>query len=73
MVAEDIDGAGDTVYVGTAGAMQPTFECVHALDAEDGSERWRFECDDTGFGPPAIADGSLYVIGGDGPYARGPA
>jgi outer membrane protein assembly factor BamB len=49
--------------------MYPTFGGVHALDAADGSERWRFESEETGFGPTAVAGGRVYALAGDGCYA----
>lgn len=35
---------------------------VHALDADDGTERWREEFDEPVFSSPAVVDGGLYVV-----------
>jgi outer membrane protein assembly factor BamB len=48
---------GDTVYVGGSDALV-------ALDAQDGTVRWRYEA--SSFGPPAVADGTVYALATDG-------
>lgn len=45
----------DTAYVGTAGNK------VFALNAEDGSEIWRFETGNSVWGQPTYKDGVLFV------------
>jgi outer membrane protein assembly factor BamB len=56
----------DTVYVPTAGTTSRTGgdEALYALDAADGTERWRHQPDADDFGwtfPPAAADGTCYL------------
>jgi hypothetical protein len=55
----------DTVYVPTGGTTSRTGgdEALYALDAADGTERWRHQPDADDFGwtfPPATADGTCY-------------
>lgn len=52
--------AGDSLFVPTVSGE------LLALDAETGTERWRFALSDSMASTPVVADGVAYVGGGDG-------
>ncbi|MGI8478179.1 MAG: PQQ-binding-like beta-propeller repeat protein [Thermomicrobiales bacterium] len=64
-VADDIVYAGSTRNTESSGkGADEGF--LHALDASTGAERWRTPTGGSGFSAPAIADGTVYIVGGKG-------
>jgi outer membrane protein assembly factor BamB len=60
--------ADGVVYLGQG--MEGNAIC--ALDAEKGTELWRLDTPYPVFGPPALANGKLYVAMGNGDYVNTP-
>lgn len=52
--------AGDTVYFGTEGGL------VVAVDSTTGAEKWRWQTGNYVRGAPAVVDGAVFIVSGDG-------
>ncbi|MEZ3144576.1 PQQ-binding-like beta-propeller repeat protein [Halobaculum sp. MBLA0143] len=58
-----VAAAGDTVYAGTVAGS------VHAVAADDGTERWRASTSEPVNGAPVVADGRVYAVDRTGVWA----
>ncbi|MFC3956843.1 Ig-like domain-containing protein [Halovivax cerinus] len=67
-ISNGLSATGETIYAtGLVSASDPAFSAVFALNATDGSERWRFEMDGLVSMHPVVVDGSVYVGAGSEP------
>ncbi|MFC7202990.1 Ig-like domain-containing protein [Haloferax namakaokahaiae] len=65
-LAGGLSASGDTVYL--TGELSTRDYALQALNASDGSERWRFEMEGVVTMTPTAANGSVFVGAGDTTY-----